>query len=215
MLKKLFKNAGKPEGLGGRLLLLTMRKAHRPISEWGLGLLGAAPSGVILDIGCGGGDNIARMLKMFPSGRVYGLDYSELCVKKSSELNQRAILEGRAEIRLGSVSENPWPDDTFDAATAFETVYFWPDFIHDLREVRRVLKPGGTMLICNEAIADEKGKSSHSHWEKLIDMKIYSREDYKHALTEAGFGDVEIHTGGESRIGVKAKAAKREALIGL
>jgi ubiquinone/menaquinone biosynthesis C-methylase UbiE len=48
------------------------------------------------------------------------------------------------------VSQIPWEDGAFDLVTAFETVYFWPDFEGGLKEVRRVLKPGGTLFICNE-----------------------------------------------------------------
>jgi ubiquinone/menaquinone biosynthesis C-methylase UbiE len=86
------------------------------------------------------------MLKRASEGRVCGLDYSEVCVEKTTRLNRKAVRAGRAEIRLGSVSENPWPDNSFDVVTAFETIYFWPNFAGDLREVRRVLKPGGVFL---------------------------------------------------------------------
>ena len=66
--------------------------------------------------------------------------------------------------------------DWFDAVTAFETVYFWPDLPQCFREVYRVLKPGGTFLICNESSGDT---------DKDAELKTY--------LEQAGFHDVQIH----------------------
>ena len=77
--------------------------------------------------------------------------YSSFC-KVTKNLNQKVIDEGRCEVIQGSVSELPFEDNTFDIVTGFETVYFWPDFVNDCKEVRRVLKDDGIMFICNEAI---------------------------------------------------------------
>jgi hypothetical protein len=55
------------------------------------------------------------MLKRAATGRVCGLDYSEVLVEKTRRLNRKAVREGRSEI---------WPSNTFDMVTAFETVYF-------------------------------------------------------------------------------------------
>ena len=78
-----------------------------------------------------------------------------------------------------------------DAVTAFETVYFWPDLPQCFREVYRVLKPGGTFLICNESngdtVKDEK-------WTEIIGgMTIYKDAELKTYLEQAGFHDVQIH----------------------
>ncbi|EKC77442.1 methyltransferase, UbiE/COQ5 family [human gut metagenome] len=82
-------------------------------------------------------------------------------------------------------------DDRFDAVTAFETVYFWPDLPQCFREVYRVLKPGGTLLICNESNGDtDKDKK----WTEIIGgMTIYKDIELKTYLEQAGFHDVQIH----------------------
>jgi ubiquinone/menaquinone biosynthesis C-methylase UbiE len=140
------------------------------------------------------------------------MDYSEVCVEKTTRLNRKAIAQGRSEIRLGSVSKNPWPDNTFDAAAAFETVYFWPDFLNDLKEVRRVLKPGGLFLICNEMNKPEEGKTPYQFWVDVLDLKTYTASDFKSSLAEAGFIDIEIASEGTSRICVIARAKKEAPL---
>ena len=143
---------------------------------------------VILDIGCGGGVNVERFLKM-TENKVYGLDYSEIAVEKSTILNQKAIDEGRCEVIQGSVSELPFEDNTFDIVTGFETVYFWPDFVNDCKEVRRVLKDDGIMFICNEAIPDEEDERQKELID-LLDMKIFSEDEFDEYLREAGFSDI-------------------------
>jgi ubiquinone/menaquinone biosynthesis C-methylase UbiE len=198
-------NFRKPRGFAGRMLLSSMNLGHTGVSRWGLEHLAIGPADRILDIGCGGGANVARMLKRASAGRVCGLDYSEASVEKTKRLNRKAVRAGRSEIRLGSVSGNPWPDAAFDIVTAFETVYFWPDFAKDLREVRRVLKPGGLFFICNEMIKNEEGETPYQYWIKALDLKTYTAADFRNYLTEAGFIDVNIESRGKSRMCVSAK----------
>jgi ubiquinone/menaquinone biosynthesis C-methylase UbiE len=206
MFDNLLQNFRKPRGLGGWFLVSSMNLGHGPVSRWGLGHLDIRPGDQVLDIGCGGGKNVARMLKR--AGRVCGLDYSEVCVEKTRRLNRKAVREGRADIRLGAVSENPWPDNSFDAVTAFETVYFWPDFVNDLREVRRVLKPGGVFFICNETGRPEEGEAPYRFWIEKLDLKAYSQSEFRKYLGEAGFTGVEFVSGGKGRVCVIAGAGK-------
>ena len=198
-------NFRKPAGFVGSLLVSSMNVGHAAISRWGLSHLEIQPADQILDIGCGGGANIARMLKLAPQGNVCGLDYSELCVRKSVRHNRRAVSRGSSEIRCGSVSQIPWPEGTFDLVTAFETVYFWPDFVNDLREVRRALKPGGKIFICNEMMKVETGEQPYTFWIEKLHLKAYSKREFQEHLSAAGFTGMEIDTEGGKRICVTAK----------
>ena len=76
-------------------------------------------------------------------------------------------------------------DNRFDAVTAFETVHFWPNPPRCFREVYRVLKPGGTFLICNESNGDS-GKDEK--WTEIIGgMTIYKDIELKAHLEQAGY----------------------------
>ena len=186
--KELIINARKPVGELGDKLLDRMNESHESLAQWGVSHLDISKDDVILDIGCGGGVNVERLLKM-TENKVYGLDYSEIAVEKSTILNQKAIDEGRCEVIQGSVSELPFEDNTFDIVTGFETVYFWPDFVNDCKEVRRVLKDDGIMFICNEAIPDEEDERQKELID-LLDMKIFSEDEFDEYLREAGFSDI-------------------------
>jgi ubiquinone/menaquinone biosynthesis C-methylase UbiE len=170
-----------------------MNAGHAVISEWGLSHLEIAKDAVVLDIGCGGGANIGRLLRICPEGRVYGIDYSEESIAVSRKKNSPA-LGRRCDIRLGSVSALPYADGTFDAAIAFETIYFWPDIVNDLREVSRILRPDGTLVICNDAC-----DPSDDTWTNRIDgMNIYSKDELERLLSKSGFKTtgVSIHKNG-------------------
>ena len=110
------------------------------MAQWGVSHFDIKEDDLILDIGCGGGRNLERFATQITTGKVVGLDYSEVSVEKSIKLNKKSVDEGKVEVIQGSVSEMPFEDNTFDIITGFETIYFWPDFINDLKEVNRVLK---------------------------------------------------------------------------
>ncbi len=82
-------------------------------------------------------------MDLSPHANVTGVDYSAVSVGKSRKVNADAIAKGRCKVLEASVSSLPFKEDMFGMATAFETVYFWPDIEKSIAEVRRVLSPGG------------------------------------------------------------------------
>ena len=186
-----FENTRKPVGLGGKIMVAMMNLGHSPVARWGLRFLELAPDARVLDCGCGGGANIKRLLKLCPKGKVQGIDYSAVSVEKARKVNAGAIAAGQCTVQQASVAELPFEAEQFDVVTAFETVYFWPELAQNFREVYRVLKPGGTLLICNESNGDtDKDKK----WTEIIGgMTIYKDAELKAYLEQAGFHEVQIH----------------------
>ena len=190
-----FENTRKPVGLGGKMMVSMMNVGHRALAEWGFQFLSPARDAEVLDCGCGGGANLQKLLEACPEGHVRGIDYSEVSVEKSRQVNAAAIQAGRCEVLQASVMELPFAENQFDLVTAFETVYFWPDLAQSFREVRRVLKPGGTFFICNECGGDN---AKDEKWTKMIDgMKIYKDVQLKAVLEQAGFETVCLHKNGK------------------
>ncbi len=195
--KELIKNARKPVGELGEKILDRMNESHESMAVWGVSHFEVNEDDIILDIGCGGGRNLERFAEQIDSGKVVGIDYSEVSVEKSADLNEKAIEEGKVEVIQGSVSEMPFDDDVFDIVTGFETIYFWPDFINDLREVNRVLKKDGLVFFCNEAVYREGEMEKYDDLVELLDMKIYSEDVLRQSLEKTGFKDFKAYINDE------------------
>ena len=189
--KTFFNNTRKPEGLLGRCMVDSMNHAHAALADWGLSRLPETGPSQIAELGCGGGRNIRALLRKYPAATITALDYSEISVEKAKRVNREGLQAGRCQILQGDVSRLPFGDGSFDLATAFETVYFWPDLPRCFREVWRVLKPGGTFFICNESNGDT---DKDEKWTKIINgMTIYQGTELKAYLEQAGFHEVQIH----------------------
>ena len=143
-------NPAKPTGEAGEQMLARMNESHAPLTAWGLSHFTWRGDEAVLDIGCGGGANLRRMSAHVTTGHLTGIDYSATSVQTSRQTNAAAIAAGKMEIYEGSVEALPFADNTFDKITTVESFYFWPNPQENLKEVRRVLKPGGTFLLIAE-----------------------------------------------------------------
>lgn len=187
MMKRLFTNCACPKGLMGRAMLRFMNLCHAPLTNWGLNLVDIQDGWTMLDIGCGGGATLRRLLKRSKGAKVYGIDISEESVVKAKKVNID-VLDKQVFIAQGSAENLPYADGMFDLVTAVETVYFWPRLPHCLQEVRRVLKSGGRFAIMVEVV------DAGSMWTNVVEgMTAYSPDELQEMLDEAGFVETEIH----------------------
>lgn len=185
-----FQNTCRPEGIGGKIMVHMMNTGHSSMAEWGFAHIKIQSEDVCLDIGCGGGANIRKLLEKSPYGRVVGIDYSEISVEKSRKINKAGIESKRCEILQGDVMKLPFRDKTFDVITAFETIYFWPDISEAFKKVYKILKIGGTFMICNESNGENP---KDEKWTKIIQgMKIYNSEQIEKSLENAGFTGIKV-----------------------
>ena len=83
-----FQNTCKPEGIGGKIMVNMMNAGHSSMAEWGFTHIEIRNDYRCLDIGCGGGANVKKLLVKTPYGKVIGIDYSEVSVIKSSKINK-------------------------------------------------------------------------------------------------------------------------------
>jgi ubiquinone/menaquinone biosynthesis C-methylase UbiE len=194
LVEKFVKQCRKPTGRIGKFVGRTMNFGHAKVRHWGISHISIKPDAIILDIGCGGGKAVQELAMSSPYGKVYGIDYSEDMIQLSKKVNEALIKKGLVEIKYGLVSSLPFADKFFDLVTAIEAYYFWPDLNNDLKEIKRVLKPEGTLLIVNEVYKDDRFEKRNNKWAKLSDMRIHTPNEYKDFLTEAGYHSVEIDT---------------------
>lgn len=186
-----FRQVRKPSGALGKLVVKAMGRGHAGMTDWALRQLNLPKNGVALDVGCGGGSTIAKLALRAPEGRVFGVDYSAASVAVSRETNAREIEGGRVQIEAGSVAALPFPDNTFDLVTAVETHYYWPDLPANVREVQRVLKPGGTFALVAETYRGGPFRFLYGIVMPLLRAAFLSDQEHRDLLSAAGFVDVE------------------------
>jgi len=187
----------KPSGWLGRFILWSMNRGHSRLTDWGLEHVRIGPRDTILDVGCGGGRTVQKLAALAAAGRVYGVDFSEASVAMARGTNRESIAQGRVTIQQATVSQLPFGDAMFDLVTAVETHYYWPDLPADVREVKRVMKRGGTFLLIAEAYRGfKKGKYDHvfEQWAARTGWKFAQLTPAEHQdlLQQAGYADVQV-----------------------
>ncbi len=195
--EKLVRQCRKPQGLFGRFVGRAMNIGHAKVRRWGLGYISSKLYVDILDVGCGGGAALRDMASLFPSARLYGIDYSLDMVLLAKKVNRELIEKGRIEVSHGSVSSLLFADNSFDLVTAFEAYYFWPDLHRDLQEIKRVLRPGGTLLLVNEVYENQKFQDRNRKWAAWAGMHLHTPTGYREFLAAAGYDTIEVHEAAE------------------
>lgn len=184
----------KPRGWLGRFTLWRMNASHSRLTDWGLGHVSVEKGDTILDVGCGGGKTVSKLAAMATEGKAYGVDFSEASVAVSMKTNAHRIETGRVEIREASVSQLPFSDGTFDLVTAVETHFWWPEIPGDTREIFRVVKPRGTLILIAEIYKGANTLAARLA-EKYADrspITLLSVDEHRELLRNAGFTDVQV-----------------------
>ena len=181
-----------PKGFWGTRVLKDMNgKRHAALPEWVFSEVDFDKNSRILDVGCGGGANIARLLEKYPESHVTGLDISSLAVEIATDLNYRAVKDKFCLIVGGNVMQMPLAREIFDVVTAFETIYYWSSLDYGFVEMFRVLKPGGTLLVANER--DGLLPEDEVLYKAVGTMRIYHPEEIELSLADAGFTNIKTH----------------------
>lgn len=207
-LHKYYARGRQPKGFWGNRALKAMNgKGHAALPEWVFKEVKFDENANILDIGCGGGANIKRMLAMYPQSKVTGLDLSNLALEVSTDVNIKEVTDGRCFILGGNVSQMPLAKEIFDVATAFETIYYWASLDMGATQIMRILKPGGLVVIANEM--DGLSENDRVTERTVGGIRIYTIDDIKQSLEDAGFKNIDaLHDEGRRFICVTARKPK-------
>jgi ubiquinone/menaquinone biosynthesis C-methylase UbiE len=151
-------------------------EALRPTDQW------------ILDIGCGTGVFATRVLDCLPRAHVCGIDLSEGMLRKCQ---QRLEASGGAfSVVQGDSAHLPFADDTFDAVTCTHSFHHYPQQERAAREMHRVLRPGGRLMI----IDGDRDRP----WGRLVfDVVVVLMEGPVRHLSGRAFRDIFVSSGFE------------------
>jgi len=173
-----------------------MNSRHSGVTDWGVSHASPGKQDIILDVGCGGGRTVSKLAAIATQGKVYGIDHSKESVAMARRVNKQWIDMARVEIGEAAVSRLPFSDGAFDVVTAVETHFWWPALQTDLREVLRVLKPAGRLIIIAEVYRGAPAftsKAAEKYSEKT-GMALLSVEEHREHLRDAGYCDIQIIT---------------------
>lgn len=163
-----------------------MELDHLPITLPVLEKMRLVATDNVLDIGCGSGWLSRRIAQMVTEGRVVGMDVSDQMVR----LARRTSGEHENVLYVtGEVSEIPWEANFFTQAISIESAYYWPQPAAGLKEIFRVLRPGGKLWSLINYYRD----NPHCHqWGPLLAVKTHLllAEEWAELFSSAGFTKV-------------------------
>lgn len=172
----------RPSGWIGRYLIAPwLDRISVEMNLVALDQLDPAPSDYVLEIGFGGGGLIALLLGSGVS-RIDAVDVSEAALKRAAERFASEVRDGRLRLASGSVEAVPLGDSTVDKAISVNSLYFWKDLPKAMRELARVVRPGGRLVLCFEPPATLRKWPGHRHGFALYDVG-----DFVAPAKKAGF----------------------------
>ncbi len=169
ILDAMFARPRGPLGLlGGKL----MARSQGTRNEWVLSLLNVQREDRVLEVGFGPGLVIQSLADLASAGCIAGVDVSPLMVQQASKRNAQAIREGRVRLQQGSVLALPFEDASFDKALSVNSVHIWPDRLAGVKEMQRVLRPGGLIALALQPVWAKTEDEVRKIGAELVDLLV-------------------------------------------
>ncbi|MBI4913220.1 MAG: class I SAM-dependent methyltransferase [Acidobacteria bacterium] len=175
---------GNPSGPLGWLAgqIMRWRPSNLERSRLGASALGVLPGERVLEIGFGPGLAIREILRLEEKCRVVGIDRSPLMLAQAKRLNWNAVSAGQVELLRAEAEALPDFSHPFDKVLAINVFMFWKDPGTVLRGIRRVMSPGGSLVLVVQPRSARAGETETR--EAGVRMQ--------RALSEAGYSAIEF-----------------------
>jgi len=183
-------HARNARGILGRLIAFIMARETWSENMRAMEALRIEQADHVLDVGCGHGRSLMEIAARAPRGQSVGLDPSELMVEIAAKRNRTLVEAGRIDVVRSGVESLPFPDGIFDKVLCVHVLYFWKDVELSLREIGRVLKPGGRLALLFRTNADLKAIAS-------FPAEIYSFPGLADVLAALERAGMEVHVAGD------------------
>ena len=183
-LKTFFsEQARKPSGLFGRWVMSKIFDyGNAALNNFMKEQLLLQENDHVLEIGFGTGKLIFEMAKQVNKGLIEGIDLSDTMVAIAEKKNKKYIAEGKVIIRQGDFEETAYNDNRFDKICSANTVYFWPQPHNCIKNILRILKPGGKLILAFEDIKQLESRPLNTNI-----FHIYHQDEIKKLLSRNGF----------------------------
>jgi ubiquinone/menaquinone biosynthesis C-methylase UbiE len=163
-----------------------MEKGHRPIGEQAIELMAIPFDARVLDVGCGSGWATRLMAQKAGDGRIVGIDIADEMIRLAVESSRSY---SNVEFQVASAETLPFKDGEFTHAFSMESLYYYADIPRALREIKRVLRPGG--LFATVVDLYKENLPSHQWIDQLkVPVQLLSSAEYCSLFESAGFVNV-------------------------
>jgi ubiquinone/menaquinone biosynthesis C-methylase UbiE len=198
------RHLGNPEGEIGVAIGNQMNKTNGALNAAVFDRLAPRAGESILEIGFGNGKLVPLLLALAADLTYTGVDISATMAAEAEKFNRSLVDAGRVRFRIASVDAIPFPADTFDRALTVNTIYFWPEPLRGLAEVRRVLRREGVLITA--AITPESAAqfpvTAHG-------FRLYDEARLRALHREAGFRGSEIEPYEEMTTNITGEPIRR------
>lgn len=164
----------------------SMEQGHRPVGEQAIARMNVPADARVLDVGCGSGWATRLLADYAISGHVTGIDISDEMVRLAGESSHPYA---NVDFQTASAEQLPFNDSEFTHAFSMESLYYYADIAKALKEIQRVLKPGGLFV----AVVDMYWESEATHqWVEMLNVpvQLLGIQDYRSLFEGAGFDNV-------------------------
>lgn len=212
MTEEDFKNMAaqlrKPQGEDGIKTGEWMNTGNLQMNKNTLSVLDPQNGDYILEIGMGNGLFVKDIVENKPLLRYTGCDLSQEMVTEAAKLNAAHLKSGQVNFLQGTLLDLPMQDESFDKLFTVNTIYFWDREIDALKELKRVLKPNGLLIIALRP----KRQMMHYPFSKY-GFNMFSKEELSDLLTKNGFSLIAVHENREPDLQLNGETMTMENLI--
>ncbi|BDD06527.1 class I SAM-dependent methyltransferase [Aureibacter tunicatorum] len=186
-LKELSSQLSKPDGKNGVDVAFAMNETNKEMVRYSIEELNASDKNLILEIGHGNALHLTDIMDDAGELHYTGLEISETMQEEAVRINKKYVEARQAEFLVYDGELLPFEDNAFDKIMTVNTIYFWSNPISFAKEIYRVLKPGGVLVITfatkefmvNLPLADDR-------------FELYNEEIFRSLIDETSLRIMEI-----------------------
>ncbi|EAE1813446.1 class I SAM-dependent methyltransferase [Listeria monocytogenes] len=150
LINYLSEQAANPRGIIGEITTKIWSSYFEDLSKWTISNTEMGDATNILDIGYGGGSNVKNLVEINKNVTIYGVDISKESYKTATNLNKKAINNGKVKLSIQDVALMNYPADFFDIVYAIQTHMYWDNPRKGFEEIYRVMSNEAVFILSSE-----------------------------------------------------------------
>ena len=160
-------------------------KAQENLTDYCISLLEPLENKEVVEIGCGNGVQSIYISQKYNPARVTGIDLNEANIKIAESEKERVKAEKVSFYVDDAQQLKHIPSDSVDVVLNIESAFHYPDKTAFLKEVHRILKPGGQFLIADLLTSRKKKKTMIKFWKNSMSQYFWDHTQYHEEFTRS------------------------------